>query len=118
MIHPSLALHKLRRNRMQRLLGRTQVLPALLGLVLVLASSSALAQSYHLTYLTSDLSGKAPHQDSLLKNAWGLAYSPNAPFWVSDEADGWSTLYDGKGNPQSLQVIIPSANGSAPGTPT
>ncbi len=103
---------------MQRLLGRTHVLSALLGLLLVLASSSALAQSYHLAHLTSDLSGKAPHKDSLLKNAWGLAYSPGAPFWVSDEADGWSTLYDGKGNPQSLQVIIPSANGSAPGTPT
>jgi uncharacterized protein (TIGR03118 family) len=102
---------------MQRLLGRTQVLPAFLGLVLVLVSSSALAQ-YQTTFLDSDLSGKAKHTDPLLKNAWGLAYSPGAPFWISDEASGWSTLYDGKGNPNSLQVIVPPASGTGPGTPT
>jgi uncharacterized protein (TIGR03118 family) len=85
--------------------------------MLVLFASSALAQ-YQSTFLTSDLSGKAKHTDSLLKNAWGLAYSPSAPFWVSDEADGWSTLYDGMGNPQSLQVVVPGANGSGQGTPT
>ena len=102
---------------MRRLLSRTHVISAALGLLLVLSSSAALAQ-YQFTYLTSDLSGKAKHQDPLLKNAWGLAYSPGNPFWVSDEADGWSTLYDGMGNPQSLQVIIPPATGSGPGTPT
>jgi uncharacterized protein (TIGR03118 family) len=102
---------------MPRLLGRTHVLPALLGLVLVLASSSAFAQ-YQSTLLVSDLAGKAKHQDPLLKNAWGLVYSPGGPFWVNDEASGWSTLYDGKGNPQSLQVIVPSANGIGSGTPT
>ena len=102
---------------MPRRLGRTHVLPALLGLVLVFVASSALAQ-YQSTFLVSDLSGKAKHTDPLLKNAWGLAYRPGAPFWVSDEANGWSTLYDGKGNPQSLQVIIPPASGSGSGTPT
>jgi uncharacterized protein (TIGR03118 family) len=100
---------------MQRLLGRTHFLSAFF--VLVLSASSALAQ-YQPTFLVSDLAGKAKHTDPLLKNAWGLAYSPSAPFWVSDEADGWSTLYDGMGNPQSLQVIIPPASGSGPGTPT
>jgi uncharacterized protein (TIGR03118 family) len=102
---------------MPRPLGRTHVLPALLGLVLVLSSSSAFAQ-YQSSMLVSDLTGKARHMDPLLKNPWGLAYSPGQPFWVSDEASGWSTLYDGKGNPQSLQVIIPPATGSGPGTPT
>jgi len=102
---------------MRRLLSRTHVIPAALGLLLVLSSSAALTQ-YQLTNLTSDLAGKAKHQDPLLKNAWGLVYSPGAPFWVSDEADGWSTLYDGKGNPQSLQVIVPSASGIGAGTPT
>ena len=102
---------------MPRLFARTHVFPALLGLVLVLVSSSALAQ-YSLTNLDSDLAGKARHQDTLLKNAWGLAYAPGQAFWVSDEASGWSTLYDGKGNKQSLQVIIPAANGPYGGTPT
>ena len=102
---------------MPRLLHRSRVIPAALGLLLVLSSSAALAQ-YQLTFLTSDLTGKAKHTDPLLKNAWGLAYSPNAPFWISDEADGWSTLYDGMGNPQSLQVVIPPATGAGPGSPT
>jgi len=102
---------------MHCLLRRTHVISASLGLLLVLSSSAALAQ-YQLTYLTSDLTGKAKYTDPLLKNAWGLAYSPNAPFWISDEASGWSTLYSATGDPQSLQVIIPSASGSGPGTPT
>jgi len=102
---------------MPRLFGRTHVFPALLGLVLVLVSSSALAQ-YQYTYLDSDLAGKAKHQDTLLKNAWGLAYAPGGAFWVSDEDSGWSTLYDSKGNLQSLKVIIPAANSPYGGTPT
>jgi len=101
---------------MQRLLGRTHVL-TILGTVLVLASGSALAQ-YQTIYLDSDLSGKAMHTDALLKNAWGLVHGPNSAFWISDEASGWSTLYDGKGNPQSLQVIVPPATGTGQGTPT
>jgi uncharacterized protein (TIGR03118 family) len=102
---------------MRRLLTRVHIISAALGLLLVLSSSAALAQ-YQLTNLTSDLAGKAKHQDPLLKNAWGLVYSPGGPFWVSDEADGWSTLYDGMGNPQSLQVIVPSASGVGAGSPT
>jgi uncharacterized protein (TIGR03118 family) len=102
---------------MYRWLGRTHVLSAVVGLLLVLSSSAALAQ-YQIVVLVSDLTGKAKHTDPLLKNPWGLAYSPGAPFWVSDEADGWSTLYDGMGVPQSLQVVVPPASGSGPGSPT
>ncbi len=100
---------------MQRLLGRTRVLPALL--VLVFASSAALAQ-YQSTNLDSDLAGKAKHQDTLLKNAWGVAYAPGGAFWVSDEASGWTTLYDGQGNIQSLKAVIPPASGTGTGSPT
>jgi uncharacterized protein (TIGR03118 family) len=102
---------------MPRRLGHTHVFPAILGLMLVLVSSFALAQ-YQPTLLDSDLSGKAKHTDPLLKNAWGLAYAPGGAFWVNDEASGWSTLYDAKGNPQTLQVIIPPSSGTGPGTPT
>jgi uncharacterized protein (TIGR03118 family) len=102
---------------MYRLLGRSYVLPAFVGLMLVLSSSAALAQ-YQASYLDSDLTGKAAHTDPKLKNAWGLAYSPGAAFWISDEASGYSTLYDGKGNVQSLQVVIPSSTGTGLGTPT
>lgn len=103
---------------MQRLFGRTIALTALLGLVLMFISGTALAQSYKLTNLTSNVAGKAKNQDPLLINAWGMAYAPGEPFWVSDEGDGWSTLYNGKGVPQSLQVIVPPASGSGSGSPT
>jgi uncharacterized protein (TIGR03118 family) len=105
---------------MQRLLGRILKLTAGLGLALVLASSTALAQYTHYveTSLVSNLSGRALHTDPLLVNAWGLAYAPGNPFWISDEGTGWSTLYDGMGNPQALQVVIPSANGTSAGSPT
>jgi uncharacterized protein (TIGR03118 family) len=103
---------------MQGIIKRVSALTAMLGLVVMLASSMAAAQSYHLTKLDSDLAGKAMHTDPLLKNAWGMAYSPGQAFWVSDEASGYSTLYDGKGNVQSLQVVIPPATGTGQGTPT
>jgi len=102
---------------MQRLLVRTAALTLWLVLALGFASSPALAQ-YKLTKLTSNQPGKAKNTDGLLQNAWGLAYAPGAPFWVSDENNGWSTLYDGAGVPQSLQVIVPPASGSGPGSPT
>ena len=102
---------------MQRMLVRATALTLWLTMALPLISSPALAQ-YKLTKLTSNQPGKAKHMDGLLQNAWGLDYSPNAPFWVSDENNGWSTLYDGAGVPQSLQVIVPSASGSGQGSPS
>jgi len=97
--------------------GRILALAVSMGLVLGILPSQALAQ-YTETKLTSNVSGQAKHSDPLLVNAWGLAYAPSEPFWVSDEGDGWSTLYDGSGNPQSLQVIVQPASGSGSGTPT
>jgi uncharacterized protein (TIGR03118 family) len=102
---------------MQRWFTRTLSFSALLGFALVLVSSTALAQ-YQATYLTSNVSGKAKYTDPLLQYAWGVAYSPGNPFWISDEADGWSTLYDAQGQPQSLQVVVPPASGSGAGSPT
>jgi uncharacterized protein (TIGR03118 family) len=102
---------------MQRLFVRTTALTLWLALLLGFTSSTALAQN-SFTRLTSNLPGKATHQDGLLQNAWGLVHTPTSPFWISDENNGWSTLYDGAGVPQSLQVIVPPASGSGPGSPT
>ncbi|HEY4902593.1 MAG TPA: TIGR03118 family protein [Candidatus Sulfotelmatobacter sp.] len=96
---------------------RSLTFTAILGLLLI-CSGAALAQSYHVINLSSNLNNRAKHLDTLLANPWGIVYAPGAPFWVSDEASGWSTLYDGSGNAESLQVVIPPASGSGPGTPT
>jgi uncharacterized protein (TIGR03118 family) len=102
---------------MQRFFGRFIALTAFLGLVLMFASSTALAQ-YEYLNLTSNQSGMARNTDPLLINAWGLAYGPGGPFWISDEGNGWSTTYNGLGVPQSTKIIVPSANGIATGSPT
>jgi uncharacterized protein (TIGR03118 family) len=102
---------------MQQNVRRILTIAACCWIVLAF-SGAALAQFYSASYLTSNLTGKAKHQDTLLANSWGLAYGPGAPFWVSDEASGWSTLYDGTGTPQSLQVTIPPSTGTGKGTPT
>jgi hypothetical protein len=88
---------------------------AVLGLVIVFASASALAQ-YKITVLDSNITGRG-HLDPLLVNGWGLAYAPGQPFWLSDEGSGWSTLYDGSWKPQSLKVVVPGADGGQ-GSPT
>ena len=95
---------------------RTIILTLSLGLVLMF-SSLASAQ-YTITNLVSNQTGVATFTDPLLVNAWGLAYSPTGPFWVSDEGTGWSTLYTGTGQPQTLQVVVPPASGTGAGSPT
>ena len=101
---------------MARLHNRALTLIACLGLVLMFVSSTALAQ-YQLTNLVSNQVGAARHTDPLLVNAWGLAYGPGSPFWISDNGSGWSTLYNGNGVKQGLEVLIPSI-GDTPGSPT
>lgn len=96
---------------------RTFVLAACLGLLLIVGSSVAVAQ-YQLHNLVSNQIGQAKHIDPLLVNAWGLAYGPGGPFWISDQGSGWSTLYDGAGNAESLKVEIPTASGGSVGSPT
>ena len=103
---------------MQGFAGRSLKFAVSVGLVLMLSAGAWAQTSYTVTNLVSNLSGKAKHQDTLLTNPWGIAYGPGLAFWVSDEKSGWSTLYDGKGNPQSLQVVVPPASGTGAGSPT
>jgi len=88
-----------------------------LGLAVILFSSAARAQ-YQLTNLASNQFATAKHDDPLIVNAWGLTYGPGSPFWISDEGSGWSTLYNGQGMAKSLRVLVPSASGAGPGSPT
>jgi len=96
---------------------RKMAFAACLGLALMFVSNAALAQ-YQLTNVSSNQIGAAKHTDPLIVNAWGLAYGPGGPFWISDAASGWSTLYDGNGIKQGFEVLIPSESGQGPGSPT
>jgi uncharacterized protein (TIGR03118 family) len=88
-----------------------------LGLAVMLGSTAAVAQ-YSLRNLDSNQVGGAKFGDPLQVNGWGLAYGSGGPFWVSDQGSGWSTLYNGEGVKQGLEVLIPSASGAGPGQPT
>ncbi len=87
------------------------------GLAVILVSNAALAQ-YQLINLDSNQAKTAKFMDPLQVNGWGLAYGTGGPFWVSDQGSGWSTIYNGQGVKQGLEVLIPSATGAGPGQPT
>ena len=76
--------------------------------------------SFVQTNLVSDLATLKPVTvDTNLVNPWGLAASPNGPWWVSDNNAGVSTLYDGNTAAKiPLTVTIPSPSAPAGGTPT
>jgi uncharacterized protein (TIGR03118 family) len=96
---------------------RAFALASCLGLIVLFGSGIAEAQ-YQLTNLVSNQVGQARHTDPLLVNAWGLVFAPGSPWWISDNGSGWSTLYNQNGVAQSLQVVVPSATGKGPGSPT
>jgi len=59
-------------------------------------------RSYVQTNLVSDVPGLAAHTDPNLRNPWGTSVGPGSPIWVSDNAAGVTTLYDGAGNARPL----------------
>jgi uncharacterized protein (TIGR03118 family) len=99
------------------------------GPSLDLAPNHQPAPTFVQTNLVSDVAGLAANQDSLLINPWGVSFSPTSAFWVADNGTGFSTLYNGQGQPQPpgtnppldpLQVTVPTSPGSSAshGTPT
>jgi uncharacterized protein (TIGR03118 family) len=75
-------------------------------------------QHYTQTNLVSNESGVAPVTDPQLINPWGISRGSGSPWWVSDKATGFSTLYNGAGAKQSLIVTIPPADPTNKNTPT
>jgi len=96
---------------------RTLVPSASLLIALLCGVTAAQAQ-YQVTSLVSNQEGLAKVTDPLLANAWGLSYGPGGPFWISDNTSGWSTLYTSTGAKVPLDVLIPTAGGDGPGSPT
>jgi len=75
----------------------------ILGLVLVTATAGPLrAAGYVREDLVSDVAG-AVRTDPNLVNAWGIAFAPGGPLWISDNKTGVSTLY------RTNSQIVPSA---------
>ncbi len=94
------------------------------------ADNGIASRSYQQNNLVSDIPGLAAHTDPNLRNSWGTSTGRcclrDCPIWVSDNATGKATLYDGQGNPrpgpgrQQLAVSIPappSAGAGAVGAP-
>jgi uncharacterized protein (TIGR03118 family) len=74
------------------------------------------ADSFTQTNLVSNVQGLANTTDPNLQNPWGVSFSPTSPFWISNQAAGNSTLYDGAGNITPLVVTVPG--GGPPSGPT
>jgi uncharacterized protein (TIGR03118 family) len=91
--------------------GTMAVLTLIMGAV-------CFGQHYAQTNLVSNTSGVAPVTDPQLINPWGLSRGSGSPWWISDKATGFSTLYDGEGAKQTLIVTIPPADPTNKNTPT
>lgn len=93
----------------------------LAGLLPVL-SGFASAQRVHQFNIISDVPGVAKTTDTKgqLVNPWGISFSSQGPFWISDNGSGLSTIYAGQ-TPivqAGLVVTIPAAAGGTTGNPT
>ena len=83
--------------------------------LLVLVASVGLARaaeknSYVATILAGNEADENFHTtDPLLQNSWGLAASGSGPWWVANNGSNSSTLYNGAGDKQMLEVVVPGA---------
>src|SRR6195256_1046964 len=88
------------------------------GVLALIMGAACFGQHSTQTNLVSNASGVAPVTDPQLINPWGISRGPGSPWWVSDNATGFSTLYNGAGAKQSLVVTIPPADPTNKKTPT
>jgi uncharacterized protein (TIGR03118 family) len=56
--------------------------------------------------------------DPNLINAWGMAFAPSGPDWISANGTGLSVIYNTAGNDVRPPVTIPSATSATGGHPT
>jgi uncharacterized protein (TIGR03118 family) len=83
----------------------------LVGLAILAASSAtALAGDVYVqTNLVSDISGMAQATDPNLKDPWGISFSKNSPFWVSDQSSNVGGM-----SVTSLYSLTPAGVGVLP----
>ncbi|MGD0295981.1 MAG: TIGR03118 family protein [Bryobacteraceae bacterium] len=83
-------------------------------IALVSAPGLLVADEYTQINLVSDIPGLANTTDPNLLDPWGVSFAATSPFWVSNQASGTSTLYNGAGSKIPLTVSVPNL-GDAPG---
>jgi len=74
---------------------------AVVALIATASASSARVDRFTKQPLVTD------RDDGQLINPWGLAASPDGPWWVSNEGRSTSTLYSSEGRKQALTVTVP-----------
>ena len=112
------------RLRLSRtLVGAAILVAVLLGLTLrgtLAPRANAAGNGYHQTNLVADVAGQAAVTDANLVNPWGLVAGPTTPWWISDNHSGFSTVYNGSGQPvpagSPLIVAVAPPGGSPAGT--
>jgi uncharacterized protein (TIGR03118 family) len=85
---------------------RTGGIPFVLLTMALAVSSAPPPDAYSVRNLVSDGSVHAGAIDQNLINPWGMARSPDGPWWVANEGSDTSTLYDEGGRPQTLIVGV------------
>jgi hypothetical protein len=83
----------------------------------LIVSVACFGQHYNQTNLVSNTAGVAPVTDPQLINPWGLSRGSGSLWWVSDQATGFSTLYNGPGANRGLVVTIPPSDPANKNTP-
>jgi len=100
-------------NRSFGLLGAVIAITTLCLSSQVPATGQQISGGYIQHNLVSNVPNTAITTDPNLKNAWGIAYGPTGPFWISDAGTGVSTLYNGSAAKLPLTVTIPPPEGSS-----
>jgi uncharacterized protein (TIGR03118 family) len=75
----------------------------------------AALSAFSATNVVADSAAAAAHVDPNLVNGWGIAFNPTGFVWVANQGSATSTLYDGRGNPQTLVVSVPAGAGGSAG---
>ena len=68
-----------------------------------------ISNNYKVTILVSNEADEAPVVDPKLVNAWGIAANSSSPWWVSNNGSNSSTLYNGAGVKQGIEVAVSGA---------
>jgi uncharacterized protein (TIGR03118 family) len=98
--------------------GAVAALSAFTTAPVTLAGRADSDDGVHQVNLVSDLPGVAALTDPNLVNAWGLAFGPSTPIWVSNNGTSTSTLYAGATAPgvpvAAVPLVVRIPGGGAP----